>query len=59
MEIVLERPAVSGGAEAGEPPARRAAGRYRVTDSLAGVPFAGATFWLPFNFASFARLRAF
>ena len=38
---------------------RRAAGRYRVTDSLACVPFAGAAFWLPFNFASFARLRAF
>jgi len=32
---------------------RRAAGRYRVTDSLAGVPF-----WPPFNFASFARLWA-
>ena len=37
-----------------EHPARRAAGRYRVTDSLAGVLFGP-----PFNFASFARLRAF
>ena len=36
----------------------RAAGRYRVTDSPAFTP-AEARLWLPFNFASFARLRAF